>query len=196
MQIPAVLPVMTLPGAILFPQSLMPLFIFEPKYRKMMRDIIEGERLMCIAMARGEDPDTGALIPHTVAGMGLVRACVRQPDGTGHIILQGLARVVLSEISDEQPYRTARVRPLKSRNCQGIEVEALMMKVIEMAVAKANKIKNLPADLPNFLQAMRDPDILSDVIGYTLVRDPAKKQKLLETADVRQRLHDLIPLLK
>ncbi len=187
---------MTLPGAILFPQSLMPLFIFEPKYQQMMRDILQGDRLMCIALAKEQDDLTGSLYPHTVAGMGLVRACVEQPDGTGHIILQGLARVALSEISEEEPYRTARVKPLASRNAEGVEVEALMIKVIEMAIAKASKIKNIPQELPNFLQAMRDPDVLSDVIGYTLVHDPLKKQKLLETADVRQRLHDLIPLLK
>jgi Lon protease-like protein len=189
---------MTLPGAILFPQSLMPLFIFENKYRKMMRDMINGERLLCIALARNhpEQDEDAPLVPHTIAGMGIMRACVRHPDGTGHMVIQGLARVALSDISEEKPYRTARVRPLPSSNTHGVEVEALMMKVVEMAVEKASRLKCAPCDLPQFLQAIRDPDIVSDVIGYTLIRDPQQKQRLLETSDVRQRLHDLIPMLK
>jgi ATP-dependent Lon protease len=128
--------------------------------------------------------------------MGIMRACVRHPDGTGHMVIQGLARVALSDISEEKPYRTARVRPLPSSNTHGVEVEALMMKVVEMAVEKASRLKCAPCDLPQFLQAIRDPDIVSDVIGYTLIRDPQQKQRLLETSDVRQRLHDLIPMLK
>jgi len=163
-----------------------------------MNDILEGDRLLCIALAQNSSDYNccSPLQPHNIAGMGLVRACVRHPDGTGHMVVQGLARVALSDISKEKPYRTARVRPIPSCNCHGLEVEALMIKVVELAIKKASQLKCSSHELTNFLQKIRDPDLVCDVIGFTLIRDPQQKQHLLETADVRKRLHDLIPMLK
>lgn len=185
---------MTLPNAILFPQALLPLYIFESKYRAMLRDALEGDRMFVIALAKcacGNAP----LAPHTVAGLGLIRACTDNPDGTSNLILQGLARVRLLEISAERPYRQARIAPIRSVNTTGIDVEALMLKVLEMAVAAAESIPGMPAQISEFLGKLDDPDTLSDIVSSTMVSDLESRQRLLETADVRKRLHDLIPCL-
>lgn len=194
MRLPEIVPVMTLPNAILFPQSLLPLYIFEPKYRAMLRDALEGDRMFAVALAKcscGNAP----LTPHRVAGLGLIRACTDNPDGTSNLILQGLARVQILEVTEEQPYRKARIAPIRSVNNTGIDVEALMLKVLEVAVATAESIPGMPPQISEFLGRLDDPDTLSDIVSSTMVSDIASRQRLLETADVRKRLHDLIPCL-
>src|SRR6185503_18359482 len=100
---------MTLPNATLFPQALLPLYIFEPRYRQMLSDALHNSRVFAVAMRR---PGSSRETPLPVAGVGLIRVSVRHKDGTSHLILQGLARVELEEVVQVKPYRVARVRPL------------------------------------------------------------------------------------
>ena len=195
MDLPERVPVMTLPNTLLFPQALLPLFIFEPKYREMLRNTLASQRMFAIALARDRVDDESPWEPHPVAGVGLIRACVDQPDGTSHLVLQGVARVRLHDLSDEDPYRTARPELIPSVNGTGCEVEALMERVTERAVRKTRQIPQVPPQIAEFLSKLKDPDTLADLVTYTLVEDPAEKQRLLETGDVRERLNHLIPLL-
>jgi len=62
MQVPSQVPVMILPNATLFPQMALPLRIFEPRYRQMLQDVLEGERMFAVALrkakSRGETPSS------------------------------------------------------------------------------------------------------------------------------------------
>ena len=120
-QLPASMPVMALPGVTLFPNALLPLFIFEPRYQEMLASVLAGDRIFAVGMVR---PDTGEESVYPVAGAGLVRACVGQPDGTSQLILQGLARVELTDFEQKDPYLIGRARPLATviddeEACQG-----------------------------------------------------------------------------
>src|ERR1041385_122674 len=90
MKIPREVPVMTLPNATLFPQALLPLYIFEPRYRQMLADALHSNRMFSVAMQK---PGTTRETPSPVAGLGLIRVSVGHRDGTSHLILQGLAPV-------------------------------------------------------------------------------------------------------
>ena len=83
---------MTLPNATLFPQALLPLYIFEPRYRQMLADALHSNRMFSVAMQK---PGSTRETPSPVAGLGLIRVSVGHRDGTSHLILQGLARVEL-----------------------------------------------------------------------------------------------------
>lgn len=183
---------MTLPNAILFPQALLPLYIFEPRYCQMLRDTLAGDRMFAVALAR---TDSGTFEPHAIGGLGLIRACTDNNDGTSNLILQGISRVRFLEISNQGPYQQARIEPLRSFNDTGIDVEALMLKVLEMAVEEARSIPGMPPQVARFLAKLDDPATLSDIVGSTMVPDIDARQHLLETADVRKRLQDLIPCL-
>src|SRR5919199_638169 len=87
-------PVMPLPGALLFPHALLPIYIFEPRYREMLRFALSHDRMFCIALLRpGRNEWNNADDFFDVAGIGLIRACVGRVDGTSNLILQGLQRV-------------------------------------------------------------------------------------------------------
>src|SRR5256886_16469437 len=92
MKIPSEIPVMTLPNATLFPQALLPLYIFEPRYRQMLADALHSNRMFSVAMQK---PGSTRESPSPVAGLGLIRVWVAHRDGTSHLCLQGVARVEL-----------------------------------------------------------------------------------------------------
>src|SRR3982751_340434 len=109
MTLPDEVPIMTLPNATLFPQALLPLYIFEPRYRQMLADALHSNRMFLVAMQR---PGSTRESPSPVAGLGLIRVSVGHRDGTSHLILQGLARVQLAEAVRYKPYRVQRIRAL------------------------------------------------------------------------------------
>ena len=79
MELPNLVPVMTLPNATLFPQALLPLYIFEPRYRQMLVDTLKAKRMFSVAMQR---PGRTRETPCPVAGLGLIRVSVDHQDGT------------------------------------------------------------------------------------------------------------------
>ena len=119
---------MPLPGAVLFPHALLPLYIFEPRYRQMLVDSLNTDRMFSVAMKK---PGQTREIPSPVAGLGLIRVSVGHQDGTSHLILQGIARVQLVETVRYKPYRIQRIRPLNSPPCNDLVVDALVAKLKE-----------------------------------------------------------------
>jgi len=99
-------PLFPLPNVVLFPHAVLPLHIFEPRYRQMTADVLEGERL--IAMALQESVETTDELPaiRPIAGLGQVIAHERLEDGRYLLVLRGVGRVrLLREIPSSKPYR-------------------------------------------------------------------------------------------
>ena len=113
---------MTLPSATLFPQALLPLYIFEPRYRQMLTDSLKSERMFSVAMQK---PGRTRESPCQVAGLGLIRVSVDHQDGTSHLILQGLTRVELRQTVQYKPYRVQCIRPLQAAPNDSVMVDAL-----------------------------------------------------------------------
>src|SRR6266540_2705296 len=129
MELPEAVPVMTLPSATLFPQALLPLYIFETRYRQMLADMLRRDRMFSVAMQK---PGRTRETPCAVAGLGLIRVSVGHNDGTSHLILQGLTRVQLFETVRYKPYRVQRIRPLVAVNTDNVVIDALVAKVHEL----------------------------------------------------------------
>ena len=103
--LPDRVPVMPLPGALLFPHALLPLHIFEPRYQEMLELALSEHRMFCVALVkpqRAQWKSTGDFFH--IAGVGLIRACVGRGDGTSNLILQGLRRVRFSAFEQSAPF--------------------------------------------------------------------------------------------
>ena len=93
-ELPTAVPVMPLPGVLLFPNALLPLHIFEPRFRQMLARALNDDRMLCIALVkpwRQQWQTSADFFP--VSTVGLIRACVGRSDGTSDLILQGIRRV-------------------------------------------------------------------------------------------------------
>ena len=207
---------MTLPNAILFPQALLPLYIFEPRYRQMLADALQSHRMFSVAKSKaGSDRET----PSTIAGLGLIRASVLNPDGTSNLLLQGIVRVKLAETVQDQPYRVQRISPLQAEPADSVMVDALTAKVRDLIKERLSQgfqltmplVRQLskaqdPDELRTlthctlkyfikYLDQLEDPDQISDLVSCTLLSSTEERQTLLETVEVESRLKHLIHFL-
>lgn len=187
---------MVLPNAILFPQALLPLRIYENHYRRMLSDCLAGERMFSVALLQKDSAKpSDQSKPYRVAGLGIIRVAVGNEDGTSNIILQGIARVRLCSFAKSKPYPVARIEPLQTQFSDGVQPDPLTAKVSELLRARAKLNMALPEHVAKYLTTMTDADNLADLVSFTLLSDFYEKQELLETLDLRLRLQKLIQLL-
>jgi Lon protease-like protein len=201
MKIPREIPVMTLPNATLFPQAMLPLYIFEPRYRQMLTDALHSTRMFSVAMQK---PGSTRESPSPVAGLGLIRVSVGHRDGTSHLILQGLARVELKETVRYKPYRIQRIKPLQAPPCDNVRVDALVAKLRELLQERIDlglpfplpaMSPNQPKEILNYLDSISDPEQTADLVSCAVLPGAADRQTILETVDVEARLRCLIYFL-
>ena len=188
---------MVLPNTLLFPDSLLPLFIFEERYREMLAWALEHDRMFCMALLRkGREEWSAPGDFHDVAGLGMIRASVGHDDGTAHLILQGLARVEFTGFVQTEPFVIAELRELPVAKAKPEEATALSAVILELCAQQSARGAVLPEGLDRELGAVPDAGTLSDLVANTLLRDPYRRQNVLETADVSARLRALIGHLR
>ena len=209
MNLPREVPVMTLPNVTLFPQALLPLYIFEPRYRRMLADALGSHRMFAVAMRQ---PDRRRETPSPVAGLGVIRISVEHKDGTSHLILQGVARVTLTETVRNRPYRVAHIQPLAVTPCDSVAADALLARLRELLHERFTLGLPLPlpllpqsqgAKLPagfakevlSYLDSIADPEQAADLVSSAVLPDAVERQAMLETVDVESRLRRLIQFL-
>ncbi|MDA0348260.1 MAG: LON peptidase substrate-binding domain-containing protein [Verrucomicrobia bacterium] len=194
-ELPSRIPVMTLPEVAFFPKVMMPLFIFEPRYRRMLQSSLKGHRMFAVAgldkskieFAVEREP------AHKIATLGIIRGCRTQQDGTSQLILHGLARIRLDEIYDEKPYREAEITPLEST--QKIEKSELLKKqsqLLTLVKQLAQSNDQFPIDLLKFMESLEDPENFVDMVAYSMISDAELKQSVLNTLVVEDRFDLLI----
>jgi ATP-dependent Lon protease len=188
--VPEELPVMTLPNVAFFPQALLPLHIFEPRYRRMLADVLAGSRLFAVAgLDRHPAVSPGrAEPPHRVAGMGIIRACQKNPDGTSNLLLQGLCRVEIREIVGDDPYRRIRVRILMSEPGAGEDENRRLRAELARLLGVKLRLEEATAEMAAVLRDIEDPETFVDVAAFNLCESATVKQRLLETLVVRDRM--------
>lgn len=193
--LPDEVPVMTLPNTAFFPQALMPLHIFEPRYRQMLRDVLATNRLFAVAGLNLEeinDPEKFEP-PHRIASVGIIRACQKNENGTSNLLLQGICRVAIEEIVRDEPYRKVRVRALASEpggtadENQGLRRELSRLLGVKLRLSALGKGTGV-GEMAAFLKGVEDPEAFVDIAAFSLCEDLTLKQKLLETLDVHHRL--------
>jgi Lon protease-like protein len=196
--LPDEIPVMPLPGAVLFPHALLPLFIFEPRYREMLDHALQHDRMFSVALIKPSCPEWHA--PEDffhVATVGLIRACVGRGDGTSNLVLQGLHRVRFTSFEQETPFPVAKIHIIESSEDETtVETEALGEKVLELYRKLKRAGRRLPPKVDRYLAQLGDLEMLADLVASTFVDDPLRRQKMLEESSVNQRLRLLITSLQ
>jgi Lon protease-like protein len=195
--LPDQVPVMPLPGALLFPNALLPLHIFEPRYQQMLEHALREHRMFSVALIKPERNQWKSTEDFfDVAGVGLIRACVGRGDGTSNLILQGLRRVRFAEFQQSTPFPIARIEPLESKSASSVETDALGAKVIELYSKLKRDGRQLPEKVDKYLAHLSDMEMLADLMAATFINDSLRRQQLLEELSLNQRLRLLIQYLR
>lgn len=195
--LPAQVPVMPLPGALLFPHALLPLYIFEERYREMLDHALRHHRMFSVALIKSErgEWESPSDFFH-IAGVGLIRACVGKPDGTSNLILQGLERVRFVGFEQQAPFPIATIEPLECEDSSSVETEALAAKVLELYSKLRKTGRELPDKIDRYLSDLNDIEMLADLMTATFVNDPLRRQQVLQELVLNQRLRLVIQYLR
>ena len=194
--LPDEVPVMPLPGAVLFPHALLPLYIFEPRYRDMLEHALGHHRMFCVTLIKPSCPEWHAAEDFFhLATVGLIRACVGRGDGTSNLILQGLQRVRLTSFEQEIPFPVAKIDIVESAGAPTVETEALGEKVLELYGKLKRDGRRLPAKVDRYLSQLHDLEMLADLMASTFINDPLRRQQVLEELALNQRLRLIIQYL-
>jgi Lon protease-like protein len=190
--IPKELPVMTLRGVVLFPKAMMPLRIFEERYRQMLDDVLNNTRMFGIVCERENVTEDEVHLehPYSVATAGLIRVSKKHDDGTSFVLLQGIKRVKVCDISQELPYRIIKTEEIDTIHDDS---SSLIRKDIEQALEQ-NKLLggDVTDEMLEFLNPMEDDDAFVDLAAFTLSKHVLRKQTMLEVQELSKRANMLL----
>src|SRR5574341_684698 len=191
-----VIPLFPLATVVFFPNTLLPLHVFEPRYRQMVKDVIDSERIIGMALLKPgwEKNYEGNPEIYSVAGMGRIVNSEPLEDGRFNIVLYGLKRVKIIEIARELPYRLARVEILE--DVHGTNENIYRERIVELIlrwngiIGKENESHSINIDT-------RLPiENLIDAVASTSVSNVFEKQELLEEINVQKRAENILTHLE
>lgn len=189
-EIPERVPFMLLPNAVLLPNTVLPLFIFEKKYRLMLADCLAGERMFGVALCSNTSEVSSEDDVARLVGVGLIRACLTGPDGTSTLVLHGLGRFRVIKWEHDRPYWVGQIDLVRD-TCDEATCD-LERKVLERCSLAGAMAKDILPILRGYNPGKSDPGLLADVVAGAVLDSCEEKQALLEEASVSKRLAMLL----
>lgn len=194
----SLLPLFPLPNVVLFPGALLPLHIFEPRYRAMVGDALGGDRRIGVILLRdGWQVDYDGRPPiHSIGCSGVIEHATQLDDGRYNIVLRGLSRFRVVAEDTAQTYRRATAMPLADPPLDDAARRALqhLRRTLETRLGLTS-----PAEVgasTRLKQLSHAPDVeFVHILAHHLDFDPIEKQALLERDTLLQRAGALLALL-
>lgn len=195
----AALPLFPLPNVVLFPGALLPLHVFEPRYRELVREVLAGRKLMGIVRLKpGFEEDYEGRPPvFDVCGVGAVIDSAEHADGRFDITLRGLARArILEELPPTRAFREFRVQELSDGFSDAGVTSAWQRKLISLWASLAPHLPEPVRDLRALTRGAEGAGAFADRLAAAIVGDPDSSQRLLAETDPTERLRLLAEKLQ
>jgi ATP-dependent Lon protease len=191
------LPVLPLRDVVVYPHMVIPLFVGRDKSMRALERAMEGERQILLVAQKSPDIDDPKISDlHEIGTLAGVLQLLKLPDGTVKVLVEGQSRVVIDKYDEDGGMLTATSRviePVYSDKERELDVVSrTLISLFEQLVKQSRK---LPPEVLATLSGIDDPSRVADSIAAHLSVRMAEKQKVLETADVGQRLELLIGLV-
>lgn len=194
--IPDEVPVLPLRGLVVFPQTVIPLTVGQPRSIKLVDEVVSGDRV--IGLFTSHDPDVETPNPdqiHKTGTLATILRLFRAPDGTIRMLVQGIDRIAADEFSQTEPYLRAKVRALPETIEETLEVEALTRNVSALFTRLAELVPNIPAELLSQALSVEDPLQLAYTIATYIRLELDEAQAILELDSVDAKLRRLMTIL-
>jgi len=194
--IPDTLAILPLRGVVVYPLTVIPLNVGQPRSVKLVDDAVVGQRI--IGLVASKNPELEAPGPDDLYSVGtaaIVHRLFRVPDGSIRLLVQGIGRFRLSAFETTEPYFKARVEAAPEITETGLEVEALVRNVTDQFQRIAEMVPSMPSELLNAALNVEDPRQLVYTVATYQRMDLADAQQLLELDSVTEKLKRLLSLL-
>jgi hypothetical protein len=193
--LPPAIPIFPLSNVVLFPNVFLPLHIFEPRYREMVADALEGDRIIGMVLLRpGWEAEYEGRPPvYPIGCAGVITNAAQLSDGRYNIVLQGLEKFRVLGEEEGRSYRIARVDGIPESNGSD-DRETMQVARCRLEALLVPQPSGGGAD-PKLPRTMSDEDLVNALAQY-LELEPVEKQALLERDGLLSRCQSLIELLE
>ncbi len=191
------LPVLPLRDVVVFPHMVIPLFVGRDKSMQALERAMEADkRILLVAQKSAETDDPTAADLYTVGTLAQVLQLLKLPDGTIKVLVEGLARVAVDRIREQDGALQGAGTELESdESRESREIEAIARSLMSLFEQYVKTNRKLPPELLQTLNGIEEPSRLADTIAAHIGVRLADKQKLLETLQVGDRLEMLVGLV-
>lgn len=192
------LPIFPLPDLTFFPHTMLPLHIFEARYRAMITDCLSRDRrLAVVGLLPGYEASyEGKPAVHAVCGVGRIVQWERLASGRFNLLLRGEGRVRIDrELPTDTLYRMVAATPLAETGADRAAVAALSARVKARCRQILSALGRSSEDLQAMMEGLDQPAELCDQVASALIPTPPTRQGLLEELDVERRLERLVDAL-
>jgi ATP-dependent Lon protease len=190
------LPILPLRETVVFPGSMTPLAIGQERSIRLVDEAVAADRTIALVTSRSSEEEAPG--PDDLYGVGtsaVVHKMIRVPDGTLRVLVQGQERVTLEEVEQTEPYLAGRFTSLPDVVVREREVEALGRSIESLFGRIIAIAPYLPEELEFAAANAESPGALANLIASTIRLKTEERQKLLEAADVEERLRLLTVIL-
>ena len=194
--IPEEIPLLPVSEMALFPKMVLPLMVWEKNWVQLVDEALMKDHLVGLVLIKGKGQETlNAEDLYSYGTVGSILKMAKVPEGGVRLMIQGISRFKITEITATTPYFRGRIEILKDKQESGIEVDALFNNTRSLFIKVLELSPYLPSELGLLAQSIEDPGSLADMVASTLNISKEDKQDILESLAVKDRLQKLTVLL-
>ena len=183
-------------NVVVFPGTVFPITLGHERSIAAAQAAVRQEKPIGLLMQRNpDDQDPAAVDLHGTGTLCNVLRYLSAPDGTHHVVAQGVQRFQVREVLRERPYFAASVLRIEETDQEGPAIEAARLHLQRLAIETLQLLPQVPNDLVQAVQSATSPTILPDLVAAYLDITPDQKQELLETVDQMSRMEKVSKLL-
>ena len=195
-QIPDELAILPLRGVVVYPQTIIPLTVGQPRSIKLVDEVVSGNRMIGLITSKDPNLETpGTDDIYRIGTIASIHRLFRAPDGTIRMLVQGVSRIEVDDFTSTEPYLKAKVHSNPETVESSIEVEALTRNVVGLFTRLAELVPSIPGELISSALNVDDPLQLAYTIATYIRIDLEEAQALLELDSVEAKLRRLMTLL-
>jgi ATP-dependent Lon protease len=188
------LPILPLRDVVVFPNMVIPLFVGREKSIKALDQAMEGDkRILLVAQKSPETDDPAAADLYDIGALAQVLQLLKLPDGTIKVLVEGVSRARVSQVREQDGALIGSAQSIEAGQARDErEVDAIVRSLMGLFEQYIKTNRKLPPELMQTLSGIDEPSRLADTIAAHLSVRLPEKQRLLEAADVSERLELLV----
>ena len=181
----AAIPLFPLPHVVLFPNTILRLHVFEPRYVALLEDCMDGDKLMSIPQLKAQQMRGGVPAIHSISGLGMVVHCEALEDNRYNIIVLGLRRLnIQEELSSDKPYRIAKAEVLAENwQAESFDISSIQRLLTQVVVQNPQLSGSIEVLLKEELSSYK----VLNILAHILFREAKKRQIFLEQSLLQER---------
>ncbi len=193
LNIPEVIPILPLQNVLVFPKTMIPLEV-TGSASVLVDEAMTKDRLVGLIMAKKEPQTSGQFKKeelHEVGTCAMIMKMAKTSEHNTQLLLKGVSRFSIEEMVEGKPYQQARINVIEEKETKDIETEALVSNLLSLFDKILKLSPFLPPEFGPMAKSITDAGILADLIASIINAPVEEKQKILDVADVKERLKEL-----